>query len=79
MLAAMLLLAAVVPARSEQGGESLVPKAKDSEGTREYFDARGRLIGSVTKIGGVTFFNDPDGKLIGTAETVEGRRIYKSY
>ncbi len=78
MLAAILLFAAVGSARSEDGA-SVVPKARDSEATREYFDGRGRLIGSVTKIGGVTFFNGPDGKLVGTAEMVDGRRTYKAY
>ncbi len=47
--------------------------------TVDYFDGRGQLIGSVTKIGGVTYFIGPDGSQLGTAETVEGHRVFKSY
>jgi hypothetical protein len=37
-------------------------------GTTEYFDADGRLIGTVTKIGGVIYLAGPDGSPLGTVE-----------
>lgn len=55
------------------------PAAESKSDTVEYFDARGRLIGSVAKIGGVTYFISPDGSLQGTAETVLGHRVFKNY
>jgi hypothetical protein len=33
----------------------------------------------VTRIGGVTYFAGADGRLLGTAETIDGRKVYKSY
>ncbi|WP_442753832.1 hypothetical protein ACNHKD_12600 [Methylocystis sp. JAN1] len=79
ILTAALLLASVATSNAEQAGQATAPKTTTAGDTQEFFDARGHLLGSVTKIGGVTYFNGPDGNLVGTAETVEGRRIYKSY
>ncbi|QGM99152.1 hypothetical protein [Methylocystis parvus] len=78
-LTVALFLAALAPARAEPAGESVAPKSTENSDTQEFFDARGRPIGSVTKIGGVTYFNGPDGKLVGAAEMIEGRRVYKTY
>lgn len=79
ILTVALLLASIVASKAESAGETMAPRATDAGDTQEFFDARGHSLGSVTKIGGVTYFNGPDGKLVGTAETVEGRRIYKTY
>jgi hypothetical protein len=57
-----------------------VEQANRAEGaTVDYTDASGRLIGSVTKIGGVTYFAGPDGVPLGVAETVNGKRIFRRY
>jgi hypothetical protein len=79
ILTAALLLASIAASRAEPAGESAAPKSTESRDTQDFFDARGRLIGSVTKIGGVIYFNGPDGRLVGAAETIEGRRVYKTY
>jgi YD repeat-containing protein len=42
-----------------------------------YYDARGRLIGTMTKIGGTMYLAGADGEPIGTFETVGDRRIFK--
>jgi hypothetical protein len=76
ILTVAVLLSSVLGSKAEPAGETI---GADRNDTREYFDARGHSLGSVTKIGGVTYFNGPDGKLVGTAETVEGRRIFKTY
>ncbi len=55
-------------------------ETKSSESaTVDYTDASGRLIGTVTKIGGVTYFAGPDGVPLGVAETVNGERVFKRY
>ncbi len=62
-------------------GESDKPdQARNTENaTVDYTDASGRVIGSVTKIGGVTYFAGPDGVPLGVAETVNGERVFKRY
>lgn len=79
ILTVAVFLTSVVASRAEQAEETIAPKSAGAGGTQEFFDARGHSLGSVTKIGGVTYFNGPDGTLVGTAETIEGRRIYRSY
>jgi len=54
------------------------PKGAESA-TVDYTDASGRVIGSVTKIGGVTYFAGPDGVPLGVSETVNGKRVFKRY
>ncbi len=58
------------------GASAEQPKRADSA-TVDYTDAWGRLIGSVTKIGGVTYFAGPDGAPLGVAETINGERVFK--
>lgn len=79
ILTVAVLLSSVLGSNAEPAGETVASRPADTNDTQEYFDARGHSLGSVTKIGGVTYFNGPDGKLVGTAETVDGRRIYKTY
>lgn len=47
--------------------------------SRDFFDARGHLIGSMTMIGDVSYFTSPDGRVVGVSTVVDGRRIYRSY
>lgn len=79
ILTVAFLLATLAAANAEPSNENAGPKLAENGDTQEFFDARGRPIGSVTKIGGITYFNGPDGKLVGAAETIDGRRVYKTY
>jgi hypothetical protein len=79
ILTVAAFLASAVALCAASAEESSAPKSTDLRDTQDYFDAGGRLIGSVTRIGGVTYFNGPDGRLVGTSETIEGRRVYKTY
>ncbi len=58
---------------------SVEPSKLEENTTVDYTDASGRVIGSVTKIGGVTYFAGPDGVPLGVAETVNGKRVFKRY
>lgn len=74
---AAILLAGViaVPARSEEFPATKLSNA----GTIEYVSASGKALGSVTTIGGVTYYHGPDGAIVATSTIVAGRKIYKSY
>ena len=77
----MLILAALGMAHSTalaDPSEGVPPKPVQAS-SRDFFDARGRLIGSITMIGDVSYFTTPDGKVVGKATVVDGRRIYHSY
>lgn len=72
----------VVVASSACGAtyDAAVERTRSETGaTVDYTDASGRLIGSVTKIGGVTYFAGPDGAPVGVAETVNGKRVFRRY
>lgn len=58
---------------------SVEPTRVVESATVDYTDASGRVIGSVTKIGGVTYFAGPDGVPLGVAETVNGKRVFRRY
>jgi hypothetical protein len=60
----------------EQGRESL---SSDSAATIEFSSASGKPLGSVTKIGGTTYYIGADGTMLGTSTMIEGRRVFKSY
>ncbi len=47
--------------------------------TQEFTDAAGRPIGSVTRIGDVTYYAATDGKPLGVARIVNGRKVFKAY
>ena len=61
------------------GSLESVPSRPAQQGSEDFFDARGHLIGSLTMIGDVSYLTTPDGKVIGVATIVDGRRIYRSY
>ena len=56
-----------------------VPSRPVQTSSQDFFDARGQLIGSITMIGDVRYFTTPDGRVVGKATVVDGRRIYRSY
>jgi|GEM_PF-4881335 len=58
--------------------ENLPPRLAQAS-SRDFFDARGHLIGSMTMIGDVSYFTSPDGRVVGVSTVVDGRRIYRSY
>ncbi len=79
-LTLILIISGVNSASAQQSDVTPPPpSAEMKRNTVEYFDGRGRLIGSVTEIGGVTYFTGPDGAQLGTAEMVAGQRVFKSY
>ncbi len=49
------------------------------DGSVDYYSATGRPLGSVTTIGGTTYFAGPDGTPLGTATTIDGHKVYKRY
>jgi hypothetical protein len=72
------LFLAPAPALAEPS-ESAPSRLAQQTSSRDFFDAGGRLIGSMTMIGDVSYFTSPDGRVIGIATIVDGRRIYRSY
>jgi hypothetical protein len=68
----------LAPAHAEPN-ESLPSSPAAQTRSEDFFDARGHLIGSLTMIGNVSYYTTPDGKVIGVATIVDGRRIYRSY
>jgi len=71
---------AISPVSAQQTEAPLpVPAVENKGDTNEYFDGRGHLIGTVSKIGSVTFFFGPDGAPLGTMETIAGQRVFKKY
>ena len=77
MILAGALWLAQSPAYAEPSESS--PSRPAQTSSEDFFDARGHLIGSLTMIGNVRYLTTPDGKVIGVATIVEGRRIYRSY
>lgn len=76
------LVAVIADANLARAATSEAPleQSKSMESaTVDYTDASGRPIGTVTKIGGVTYFAGPDGVPLGVAETVDGKRVFKRY
>jgi hypothetical protein len=60
----------------ERGRESLFSNYAP---TIEVSSASGKPLGSITKIGGTTYYIGPDGTMLGTSTIIEGRRVFKSY
>lgn len=86
LIPALLLLSTAAaqcdPAGDPTGdpaGVTVAPKSPDATETREFRTAGGRLLGTVTVIAGVKYFSAADGTPLGTAEVVDGRRIYRSF
>ena len=80
LVIALISVVASVSAAAAATHESGVGQPAGLESaTVDYTDASGRPIGSVTKIGGVTYFAGPDGVPLGVAETVNGRRVFRRY
>ncbi len=74
-----LLVAATVSGQSlaqDEGRESLF---SNNAATIEFSNASGKPLGSVTKIGGTTYYIGADGTMLGTSTVIEGRRVFKSY
>ena len=79
ILVPVLLLLSVAAARSETAGVTIAARTADPTETREFRTAGGRLLGTVTTIAGVKYFTAADGTPLGTAEVVDGRRVYRSF
>ncbi|HEY8163260.1 MAG TPA: hypothetical protein VIF34_13485 [Methylocystis sp.] len=79
-----LLLASVVSGQSLAQDSSKSPKdrvnnSSDGVAAIEFSGATGKPLGSVTKIGGTTYYFGADGTMLGTSTMVEGRRVFRSY
>jgi hypothetical protein len=60
----------------EQGRES---RFSDGAATIEFSSASGKPLGSVTKIGGTTYYIAADGTVLCTSTMTEGRRVFRRY
>jgi hypothetical protein len=82
MLFARICFAATL-AGAVPGGAALAEPVDGASGKAEdstdFYDARGRLIGSRTRIGDASYLTAPDGRVIGVSTTVAGRRVFRSY
>ncbi len=77
MIFAAVLWLAHFPAFAESLESA--PSRPAQQSSEDFFDARGHLIGSLTMIGNVSYLTTPEGKVIGVATIVDGRRIFRSY
>lgn len=77
MIFAAVMWLAQSPAFAEPS--EIAPSKPVQTNSEDFFDAHGHLIGSLTMIGNVSYFTTPDGKVIGVAKVVDGRRVYRSY
>ena len=76
----MGICAAFVLFATSAHAQSDAPKVQTAEQTSiEFRSASGRLIGTVTRIGGATYYAAPDGTPLGVSSVVDGQRVYKSY
>jgi hypothetical protein len=73
------LVLAIGSAHAHESEQAKTQPGNERGSTVEFTNASGRPLGSVTRIGGVTYFAGADGRLLGTAETIDGRKVYKSY
>ncbi len=76
-IAMVMLVGSICSVCAEQSNSVSEQTPVRDGGTTEYFDAEGRLIGTVTTIAGVTYFAGPDGSPLGTVEqrnSAEGAR-----
>lgn len=65
-------------ARAEPVDASASTATKGPDST-DFYDARGRLIGSRTRIGDASYLTTPDGRVVGVSTTVDGRRVFRNY
>ncbi len=65
-------------ASSESPQDGVSPSAS-GVATIEFSNATGRPLGSVTKIGGTTYYLGADGTMLGTSTMVDGRRVFRTY
>lgn len=59
--------------------QPLSDAAANPNATIEFTDSVGRPLGSVTTIGGTTYYIGADGAMLGTSSIVDGRRVFKTY
>lgn len=75
----VLLVASATRLSAQQPDPNAVLQSpRSAGGTSEYFNANGRLIGSVTTIAGVVYFTGADGAPLGTGEWVGDQFVYKA-
>jgi hypothetical protein len=79
-----LFLAVGISAQSLAQDSSASPQdqgshSPDGVATTEFSSASGRPLGSVTKIGGTTYYLAADGTMLGTSTMVEGQRVFRTY
>jgi hypothetical protein len=70
------------PLRAQDFSDAPKDRVSDSSSgvaTIEFSSATGRPLGSVTKIGGTTYYLAADGTMLGTSTMVDGRRVFRSY
>jgi hypothetical protein len=74
-----LLLVGSAPHVSQAEELSRVSTLPDSKVTVEFSNASGKLLGSVTKIAGTTYYIAADGTTLGTSIVIDGRRVFTTY
>jgi hypothetical protein len=74
-----LLVATTVSGQSLAQDEGRRSFFSNNATTIEFSKASGTPLGSVTKIGGTTYYIGADGAMLGTSTMIEGRRVFKSY
>ncbi len=73
-----VMLAGAIPGGAARAEPVEGDSAKAQE-SMDFYDARGRLIGSRTRIGDASYLTTPDGRVIGVSTTIAGRRVFRSY
>ena len=59
--------------------DAAAPAMAKGPDSTDFYDARGRLIGSRTRIGDASYLTSPDGRVVGVSTTVDGHRVFRSY
>jgi hypothetical protein len=73
----LIAVSALHEAHAEEPNRaSILP---DPNTTVEFSNANGKLLGSVTKIGGTTYYIAADGTTLGTSIVIDGRRVFRTY
>jgi hypothetical protein len=74
-----LLIAGSAPHDAQAEELSRVSTRPDTSVTVEFSNASGKLLGSVTKIAGTTYYIAADGTTLGTSIMIDGRRVFTTY
>ncbi len=77
ILVQIVLISGIGAANAQSRDSTSAASAAFGGDAVNYYDGRGRLIGTTTKIAGTTYLVGADGEPIGTFETVGDRRIFK--